>query len=197
MNLNLNYCLLLILVRVSLLQVEAKADQEATERFKRFVQDCRQTLDQGQMLDVTQLREFVSRANDGFNVRIPSSRITEFSIENGIWYLINNRQTEFEHSKKGKKEYEARFDKHVTGTCVAITSKLTPIMGDYLRLIESQEALRYLDADSLDWLATNRICFDILKDPLKFRKKVHEKVIGRHFHITRLGRAFHKLAEYV
>lgn len=193
----MNHCLFLILVGLSLQAVEAGSDQEAIERFKRFVQDCRQTLDQGQILDVNQLREFVSRANDGFNVRIPSSGLSEFSIVNGIWYLINNRQTEFAHSKKGRKEYEARFDKHVTGTCMAVTSKLSPIMSDYHRLVESQEALRYLDADSLDWLATSRICFHILDNPLKFRKRVYEKVVGMHFHTTWFGRTFHKLAEHV
>lgn len=72
--------------------MDAVTDDEATEKFKKFVEDRSQTLDEDQILNITQLHEFVNRLNDGFNIRIPSSCITIFAIQQGIMQLIEKSQ---------------------------------------------------------------------------------------------------------
>lgn len=195
MNSNMRVYLLLIL-GVWLNQVAAQDDQESAEKFKRFAEDCQKAFNDEQLRAVTQLRGFVSQANKNFNLRIPSSPLTMFSVENGVWYFMESGQEKFENSKKGKKEYDTKFDIKVEGICRTVISKLEPVSSDFDHLMESQEALRYLDPDSLDWLATSRICLGVLRSPLQLRKKIYDLITARD-HGTRIGRTFHRLSKYI
>lgn len=190
------YLWFLFLLGVSF-QVKAYDEWQSVEKFKRFVQDCRQTLDGAQMNDLAQLREFISRSNDGYNIKIPTSPLSTFAIDNGIRYLITNRQEHFEHSRNGRKQYEAKFDKHVKGTCDVLSMKLQPIFDDYRYLMNNLNAVKHLDVDSLEWLANTRICFEILRDPVGFRKRGYNMMIGEHFHRFTIGKVFHKIAKHL
>lgn len=186
---------LLLIFGVSLQQVTAQNDQESAEKFKKFAQDCQQTFDDEQLRAVTLLRESVSEANSNYNLRIPSSPLSVSSLELGVWYFMVSGRKTFENSKRGKKEYDTKFDNEVEGICRTVISKLEPISSDFDHLVENQGALIYLDPDSLDWLATSRICLGVLDNRVQLRKNIYELIIERE-HGTRIGRTFHRLSKY-
>lgn len=72
----------------------------AVENFKRFVQNCRQTLQGKQVQDIGNIRESVSRANGGFNVRLPLAPIPKESIARGLIDFVNQNQHHQQHHQQ-------------------------------------------------------------------------------------------------
>lgn len=173
-------CSLLLLLEVPF-HAKAQDERQSAERFKSFAKDCGQTLDSEQTRDLMELREFVSRATDTGSLKFPTDPLTAFSVETGIENLMFHRQEKFTNSRKGRKEYEAKFEEHVRGRCDALNMKLKPVIDDYRYIMKNINALRYLDANSLEWLEISRICSDILANSKRYCTKGYDWAIGPHY----------------
>lgn len=185
---------LCLLIEAASLLVEGHDGQKDIEQFKRSVQNLRHTLDGNQINLIGELRNCVSEANGGFNVRIPSQDLPFKSIKKGIAELVKRHEHVSHKKKKSSEKFDEAFQKFVVSPCDAVIREMRSIKDEYEDLLHNQDEARdQLDMDSLEWLVNTRICFDIFTTLDEARHDAGEIALDDHYHKTKVGRLFHNI----